>query len=414
MRISYKRNCTTATSYGMKSLLYLANLRLPTEKAYGIQIAKTCEAFADSELEVTLIYPKRNNSNIEGDIFDYYSVKRNFKTKRIEAPDFYWPGSLDKIAVAIKSFISARVLVREALKQNADIYYTRDELVAYLLSKKNKNVIFECHRFSNKRKFFYSCFKKMNLKIVTISDGLKEDLVNFGITDSNIRVARDGVDLEEFNVSISKEDARKMVYSNIHKEAFGRKKIAVYIGHLYNWKGVNIFSEIAKYVCDKNVNYLISFFGGTDKDFKIFNEHSILLQEELRKIHPNFVPMLYPHRRVPHKDVPHILKAADCAILIGNESETISAKYTSPLKMFEYMASGCPIVAQDLPSFREVLNENNAVFAKSGDAKDLADKIAWVFDDNNKELIERIVKKAQEDVKDYTWSKRAEKILNFI
>ena len=93
----------------MKSLLYIANLRLPTEKAYGIQIAKMCEAFADPELKfkVALIYPKRNNPNIKENVFDYYSVKNNFEAKRVWAPDFYFSGKLDTISVLIKNFISA-------------------------------------------------------------------------------------------------------------------------------------------------------------------------------------------------------------------------------------------------------------------------------------------------------------------
>ena len=52
-------------------ILYLANLRLPTEKAYGIQIAKMCEAFADSGQEVLLFYPHRQNPVISQDIFSY-------------------------------------------------------------------------------------------------------------------------------------------------------------------------------------------------------------------------------------------------------------------------------------------------------------------------------------------------------
>jgi len=396
--------------FTMKSLLYIANLRLPTEKAYGIQIAKMCEAFADSGLDATLIYPKRNNPNIKENIFDYYSVKKNFISKSIETSDFYWPGSLDRIAVAIKSLISARVLVGEALKENADVYYTRDELVAHLLIREDKNVVFECHRFSSKRKFFYSRFKKRNLKIVAISDGLKEDLVKFGIESSRILVARDGVDLSEFILPTNYEERKEKQkilreeFFTYHPDRNRRKKIAVYIGHLYSWKGADILINVAENLKQLNVNFLIWIVGGTDKDIEILK----------RGLHPNIVPFIYLNGAVPHKDVAKILVAADCAILTGNESETISAKYTSPLKMFEYMASGCPIVTQDLPSFREVLNENNSVFAKAGDAKDLADKIAWVFDDKNKESVERKAQNALEDVKDYTWTKRAEKIFGFI
>lgn len=39
-------------------LLYLANARLPTEKAHGYQICKMCEAFARTGAEITLMYPQ--------------------------------------------------------------------------------------------------------------------------------------------------------------------------------------------------------------------------------------------------------------------------------------------------------------------------------------------------------------------
>src|SRR3989344_1924834 len=394
-------------------ILYLANLRLPTEKAYGIQIAKMCEAFADSGQEVLLFYPHRQNPVISQDIFSYYSIKNNFSSKEVKSHDFYWPDFLDKIAVGIKNYFSAKALVGEALKENADIYYTRDELVAYLLNKENKNVIFECHRFSNKRKEFYFWFKKKGLKIVVISDGLKKEFLDFRIDTNKILLARDGVDLAKFNIDISQTDARKRLFSDLHKEAFGRKKIAVYVGHLFPWKGVSIFSETARYLCEKNANYLLFVFGGTAK------KNIKVLKEELKKIEddlcPNLVPIFFG--RFPYEEVPYILKTADCLILTGNESETISAKYTSPLKMFEYMASGCPIVAQDLPSFREVLNDKNSFLVKPGDAKALADKIALVFDDNNLEMVEERTaraRKALEDVQKYTWQKRTEKIIDFI
>ena len=395
----------------MKSLLYIANLRLPTEKAYGIQITKMCEAFADSDQEVLLFHPYRKNPAINQNIFSYYSIKNNFSTKEVESHDFYGPGFLDKIVVFIKNYFSARALVSEALKEKTDIYYTRDEFVAYLLSKKNKNVIFECHRFSNKRKLFYSHFKKINLKIVAISNGLKGDLVKFGIKESNVLVAHDGVNLKEFDFQITKDEARQRLFKNLHHNSFLRKKIAVYVGQLYPWKVGDIFQKIAKHLCEENVNYLIFIFGGTGK--KDPNALRTDIEHILKETHPNMVPVI-SLGLFPHRDVPYILKAADCAILIGNELDTVSAKYTSPLKMFEYMASGCPIVAQDLPSFREVLNDENSFLVKPGDAKALADKIAWVFKDENVKTAEGKAARAFEDVQQYTWQKRAEKILNFI
>ncbi|OGN25680.1 MAG: hypothetical protein A3B17_02140 [Candidatus Yanofskybacteria bacterium RIFCSPLOWO2_01_FULL_45_72] len=73
------------------------------------------------------------------------------------------------------------------------------------------------------------------------------------------------------------------------------------------------------------------------------------------------------------------------------------------------MASGCPIVAQDLPSFREVLNEENSLIVSAEDSKALAEGINEVF--NNAELAARISRKALEDVQKYTWPERVRKII---
>ena len=100
----------------MTKILYLANHRLPTEKAYGIQISKMCEAFTDLGHKVVLIAPYRI-SKVKDDFFRYYNVKDSFQFKKIFSPDFYLPGKLDRIAFQIKYFISAAVLSFYALNK---------------------------------------------------------------------------------------------------------------------------------------------------------------------------------------------------------------------------------------------------------------------------------------------------------
>ena len=320
-------------------LTYIANLRLPTEKAYGIQIAKTCEAFAsvattnnqqpttnNFNFEVELIAPTRKN-NIKKDFFEYYEVKRNFKFKIVWAPDFYWPGKLDKIAVNLKNFVSAILLCLYALTQKEAVIYTRDEWPAYFLRFFKKNIIFEAHNFSSNRKLFYRRFRRRGARIVVISGGLKDDFVSFGFPENNLLIAPDGVDLDEFGIDTTKEEARKRFDLPLGK------KIAVYTGHLYPWKGVGILLEVAEYLHKSNVNYQILIFGGTKKDISDF---------ELN-IHPSIRYLIKTKGMIPHQEVAYILRAADCALLTGKETESISAKYTSPLTMFEYMALGWPI-----------------------------------------------------------------------
>ena len=64
-------------------LLYIASIRLPTEKAHGIQIMKTCEAVSQIGVDISLFVPTFFLFNqSKEDPFDYYGVKRLFEIKR--------------------------------------------------------------------------------------------------------------------------------------------------------------------------------------------------------------------------------------------------------------------------------------------------------------------------------------------
>ena len=66
----------------MKDILYIANIRLPTEKAHGVQIMEMCSAFSAQGVNVELVVPKRRNTLIE-DPFDFYKIKNNFTISRL-------------------------------------------------------------------------------------------------------------------------------------------------------------------------------------------------------------------------------------------------------------------------------------------------------------------------------------------
>src|SRR4051812_2503231 len=73
-------------------ILYLANIRLPTEKAHGLQIMHMCEAFACIGADLTLLVPRRHNTAemaIIRDIYAYYGVNRNFAVQRLSCLDIF-------------------------------------------------------------------------------------------------------------------------------------------------------------------------------------------------------------------------------------------------------------------------------------------------------------------------------------
>ena len=76
----------------MPKLLYISLMRLPTEKAHGLQIMQNCEAFADAGCDVRLWVARRWNSRemrAIADPFQYYGIRPNFSVRRIPCLDLF-------------------------------------------------------------------------------------------------------------------------------------------------------------------------------------------------------------------------------------------------------------------------------------------------------------------------------------
>ncbi|MDA7492867.1 glycosyltransferase [bacterium] len=54
--------------------------------------------------------------------------------------------------------------------------------------------------------------------------------------------------------------------------------------------------------------------------------------------------------------------------------------YASPLKLFEYLAAGCLIIAPDSENILEIVNDHNALLYRSGDTADFKDKLLYAVE----------------------------------
>ena len=105
----------------MKSLAYIANIRLPTEKAHGIQIVKTCESLVSSDLKVVLVVPTRKNNHKENP-FKFYSIKENFSIIKVWCLDLVNLPFFKKIFFWIETLTFYYAVRAYIKKENIDIF----------------------------------------------------------------------------------------------------------------------------------------------------------------------------------------------------------------------------------------------------------------------------------------------------
>jgi glycosyltransferase involved in cell wall biosynthesis len=113
----------------------------------------------------------------------------------------------------------------------------------------------------------------------------------------------------------------------------------------------------------------------------------------------------------PQRELKRFYAAADVLLMPFPHTEHY-AFFMSPLKMFEYMMSGIPMIVTELPSVRDILSEREAVFAKPGDVSSLADAITSIIQ-HPQESRARADAAKQLSTR-YTWMERATRIASWL
>ena len=363
------------------NILYVAHVRMPTERAYGIQIAKTCEALSKSGTMVELLVPTRRN-DIDADIFSYFNLGKTFTFTVLKSIDLVRFGS---IGFLISALWFAIQVIRSSSFSSAEIVYSRDALVLFLLLISKKRIVFETHAPPSLVSVIVA--KKVK-KVVVISQGLRKAYIRAGVSDSSIVVAPDAVSADFFSGVPNKAGARREL--SLDPKSF----VALYAGHLYERKGAGLLAQAAS--SNQSITFL--FVGGTKQDLASFRTAWAGL--------PNV--LIIGH--VAHEMIPLYLRAADLLVLPNSAKFDDSSTYTSPMKLFEYMASGTPIVAADVPAIREVLTEESAFFFPPDNSIELAKCITAVY--HSPDGGRSRAQTAQALSTSFSWENRAHIILN--
>lgn len=360
-------------------IAYIANIRFPTEKAHGIQIAKACEALTKAGEDVVLLVPSRHTS-IKEPAAQYYGLKHSFLVRTVFSFDTVGWGKVGFWLQSVTFALSARSYVRAHMP---DVVYGRDELVLSILYFLGvRNIFWESHDGTwNKASRYIS---KHARGIVVVSNGLKDFYSEMGVPRGKILAVPNGIDLKAFSAVETKTAARARL--GLPQD----KKIALYIGRLDGWKGTDTLLNASTLLPD---DIQVALIGGEQKQIEV-----------LRKNYPNVLFLGYR----PYSELANNQAAADVLAVPNTAKNDISVRFTSPLKLIAHMASHRPIVASDLPSIRELVDETSAVLVTPDSSKALAEGIQKALGQSS------IAERAFERVKIFDWQVRAQSIIDFI
>ena len=379
-------------------IIYISHWRFPSEKAFSPFAIKTCEGFADQGMEVELWIPRRRNPRYRNkDPFAYYGVRKNFIVRRLPVMDFMGVSSgrigfaflLATFNVSVALYMLIRGMGRREVFYFHDI---RDALLPFLLAR---NSFFEIHDFYRTGVGWINRRLLSGARGLVVTNQIKITALrrDFGIPPDRMLHQPNAVDVKRFALLTSKKEARDTL--NLPQD----KIIVLYAGHLYGWKGVDTL--LAAHQC-LNPGIIIYFNGGTDEDIERFRT----------KVPKSGAENVVIAGRRPYGETPMWMRGADVLVLPNTARHQASLTDTSPLKLFEYMASGSPIVASDLPSVRDIVDERMVWFFEPDNPGGLCAAIHACLADP--EESEKKAARAREHAENFTWEKRSRAIADFV
>jgi glycosyltransferase involved in cell wall biosynthesis len=369
-----------------------------------------CQAFAESGAEVTLVHPFRHQGDVSlraSNVFEYYGVPRIFEVRTLANFDVillgpYFLKYIFKILFFLHGILWGLYASLVARRKQADLYYTRDSSIAFWLTLLGLPTVYECHVVPGRveRLLVKRFARRQALRLtVVLTSFIKDGLVEFGHSADKVIVSPDGVDPSLFKDVPATRKCRSRLGLPL-----GRKIIG-YIGRFQTMgseKGIpELIRAMAQLQSINGAEPLLLCVGGPMDSVPYYL--ALAQRAKVQKGRVKFVD------RVPNWEVPFWIRACDVVTIPWTWTD-FSAYYTSPLKLFEYMAAEVPTVATDLPSIREVLRHGqNAWLVEPNSPEALAQGIQHLL--SNCDLALKLAANARSEMEKYSWQNRALTIL---
>lgn len=316
----------------------------------------------------------------------------------------------------INKVLYLKSLFRLAFSQKYDIIYIRNihaGLIGFLIKNiTGSKLVFELNSITKDESKFYES-SKMNIlslkvwvseiielflarnsdAVISITDGIKEYLIENGTVAEKIIVVNNGVDIDFFRPEKQNTHELKSKY-NIYPNDF----IVLFQGTLASYQGVEYLVKSAPIIIKKipNVMFLIVGLGIE------YSRLVKLVRGMNLSRHFTFTG------RIPYEEMPEYIHLADVCVapFIRERNEKIGL---SPLKLYEYMACEKPVVGSKIKGVGDLLeNSGSGISVTPESPIELANAIIYLL--KNKDLREEMGRNGRQIcIEKHNWLKVAEK-----
>lgn len=231
--------------------------------------------------------------------------------------------------------------------------------------------------------------------VLTVSEPLRDYAIEQGVRAERVHAMPNGIDADLFTPSPRSEAARQ-------RWRVGQGPVIGFVGGLRPWHGVRALPEVLEQLVARHAGLQLVIAG----DGPLRRELSEDFARRGLSGHVVFTGT------VAHEDIPGLIRLFDVAVAPYNQSAHLF--YFSPLKLFEYMGCGVPVVAAAIGQIRSVVthDETGALYTP-GDAAALTEACDQLLRDPQRrrrlglagaELIHRR----------FTWTENARRVIALV
>ena len=223
--------------------------------------------------------------------------------------------------------------------------------------------------------------------IITVTRGIKKEIIRrYEISNKKITIVNNGVDLTQFKPMDKTESKKKVGLSQSYK-------YIGFVGGLFPWHGLDQLIEVAPHVLrnEPRARFIIVGTGLMDQWLK--------KMLPMRGLQGEFILT----GSVPFQRVPSYINAFDVCIVFFKR---VRKDPGDPIKLYEYLACGRPVVASDVPGYGDVVKSVEAgISVNSADPIATAEAILRILGDDEKAAY--MGKKGLQNAQAYfSWEKR--------